>query len=70
MTEEEKATFLLQVAERGEGNCLNQDDYGRKQLSEMLPNYPSVVEKLVELEIKFRREGLPGTARKKWWNIF
>ena len=69
MTEEEKATFLLKVAERGEGLAPGEEDYGRKQWTEILPNYPSVVQKLVELEIKFRREGLPGT-RKKWWNIF
>jgi hypothetical protein len=73
MTEEEMATFLLKQAEQGHGNGQHPDDdhdYGRKKLSKMLPNYPSVVQKLVELEVKFRLEGFVGKVEKKWWNIF
>ena len=61
MTEEEIAIFLLKQAELGYGNLQHPDedcDYGRKKLSKMLPRYPSVVQKLVELEIKFRRAGV------------
>ena len=61
MTEEQIAIYLLKQAELGYGNLQHPDedrDYGRKKLSKMLPRYPSVVQKLVELEIKFRREGV------------
>jgi hypothetical protein len=61
MTEEQIAIYLLRQAELGYGNLQHPDedrDYGRKKLSKMLPRYPSVVQKLVELEIKFRRESV------------
>ena len=61
MTEAETAIFLLKQAELGYGNLQHPDgdrDYGRRKLSKLLPRYPSVVQKLVELEIKFRREGV------------
>ena len=61
MTEEEIAIFLLWQAELGYGNLQHPDedrDYGRRKLSKMLPRYPSVVQKLVELEMKFRRGGV------------
>lgn len=73
MTEEEMATFLLKMAEKGNGNGQHPDDdcdYGRKKLTKMLPNYPSVVQKLVELEVKFRLEGFVGKVGKKWWQLF
>lgn len=63
MTEEEIAIYLLRQAELGYGNLQHPDedrDYGRRKLSRILPRYPSVVQKLVELEIKFRRGGVSG----------
>jgi len=65
MTQEEIAIFLLKQAELGHGNLQHPDgdhDYGRKKLSKLLPRYPSVVQRLVELEIKFRREGAFGST--------
>jgi hypothetical protein len=47
MTEEEITMFLLKQSELGHGNGQHPDDdhdYGRKKLSKMLPNYPSVVQ--------------------------
>jgi len=64
MTQEEIAIFLLKQAELGYGNLQHPDedrDYGRKKLARILPRYPSVVERLVELEIKFRRGGVSGS---------
>jgi len=64
MTQEEIAIFLLKQAELGYGNLQHPDedrDYGRKKLARMLPRYPSVVQKLVELEMKFRRGGVSGS---------
>lgn len=63
MTEAEIAMFLLKQAELGHGNRQHPDDdhdYGRKQLSKMLPNHTSVIEKLVELEITFWLDGIVG----------